>query len=263
LLRGRLLEEPDRAGAPTVALVSESLAKSRFPGGDAIGQRVRIGPSDSGPFYTIVGVVGDVKQMSLMRPEADAIYVTLTQWRFADNVLTLVARAEGDVASLAPALRRAIWSVDKDQPIVRVATMDELLALSAAERRFVMILVTAFAVVALVLAAAGIYGVLSGSVAERFREIGVRAALGASPRDILGLVVRQGITLTLGGTAIGLIGAVVGSRVFAALLFGVSHLDPATYLGMLMLLVAVSGAACGLPALRASRVDPVIALKAD
>jgi putative ABC transport system permease protein len=263
LLRGRLLEESDRAGAPTVALVSESLAKSRFPGGDAIGQRVRIGPSDSGPFYTIVGVVGDVKQMSLMRPEADAVYVTLTQWRFADNVLTLVVRAEGDVASLAPALRRAIWSVDKDQPIVRVATMDELLALSAAERRFVMILVTAFAVVALVLAAAGIYGVLSGSVAERFREIGVRAALGASPRDILGLVVRQGITLTLCGTAIGLIGAVVGSRVFAALLFGVSHLDPATYLGMLMLLVAVSGAACGLPALRASRVDPVIALRAD
>jgi putative ABC transport system permease protein len=167
LLRGRLLEESDRAGSSTVALVSESLAKSRFPGRDAIGQRVRIGPSDSGPFYTIVGVVGDVKQMSLMRPEADAVYVTLTQWRFADNVLTLVVRAEGDVASLAPALRRAIWSVDKDQPIVRVATMDELLALSAAERRFVMILVTAFAVVALVLAAAGIYGVLSGSVAER------------------------------------------------------------------------------------------------
>ena len=263
LLRGRLLEESDRAGGPTVALVSESLAKSRFPGGDAIGQRVRIGPSDSGPFYTIVGVVGDVKQMSLMRPEADAIYVTLTQWRFADNVMTLVVRGEGDVASLAPALRRAVWSVDKDQPIVRVATMDELLALSAAERRFVMILVTAFAVVALVLAAAGIYGVLSGSVAERFREIGVRAALGASPRNILGLVVRQGITLTLGGTAIGLIGAVVASRVFAALLFGVSHLDPATYLGMLMLLVAVSGAACCLPALRASRVDPVTALRAD
>src|SRR5262245_2287242 len=263
LLRGRLLEESDRAGAPTVALVSESLAKSRFPGADAIGQRVRIGPSDSGPFYTIVGVVGDVKQMSLMRPEADAVYVTLTQWRFADNVLTLVVRAEGDVASLAPALRRAIWSVDKDQPIVRVATMDELLALSAAERRFVMILVTAFAVVALVLAAAGIYGVLSGSVAERFREIGVRAALGASPRNILVLVVRQGLTLTLAGIAIGVIGAVVGSQIFAALLFGVSHLDPATYLGMLVLLVAVSGAACCLPALRASRVDPVIALRAD
>jgi putative ABC transport system permease protein len=263
LLRGRLLKESDRAGAPTVALVSESLAKSRFPGRDAIGQRVRIGPSDSGPFYTIVGVVGDVKQMSLMRPEANAIYVTLTQWRFADNVLTLVVRAEGDVASLAPALRRAIWSVDKDQPIVRVATMDELLALSAAERRFVMILVTAFAVVALVLAAAGIYGVLSGGVAERFREIGVRAALGASPQNILGLVVRQGITLTLCGTAIGLIGAVAGSRVFAALLFGVSHLDLATYLGMLVLLVAVSGAACCLPALRAARVDPVRALRAD
>jgi putative ABC transport system permease protein len=262
LLRGRLLEEADQAGSLRVALVSESLAKRRFPGVDPIGQRVRIGPID-GPLYTIVGVVGDVKQMSLMLSEADAIYVTPTQWRFADDALTLVVRAEDDAVALAPALRRAIWSVDKDQPIVRVATMDELLALSAAERRFVMIVVTAFAVVALVLAAAGIYGVLSGGVAERIREIGVRSALGASPRDILGLIVRQGITLTVCGIAIGLIGSVAGSRAVATLLFGVSPLDLATYLGMLLLLLAVSGAACWLPAWRASRIDPAITLRAE
>jgi putative ABC transport system permease protein len=262
LLRGRLLEEADQAGSLRVALVSESLAKRRFPGVDPIGQRVRIGPID-GPLYTIVGVVGDVKQMSLMLSEADAIYVTPTQWRFADDALTLVVRAEDDAVALAPALRRAIWSVDKDQPIVRVATMDELLALSAAERRFVMIVVTAFAVVALVLAAAGIYGVLSGGVAERIREIGVRSALGASPHHILGLIVRQGITLTVCGIAIGLIGSVAGSRAVATLLFGVSPLDLATYLGMLLLLLAVSGAACWLPAWRASRIDPAITLRAE
>jgi predicted permease len=224
LIRGRLLAEADRAGAPLAALVSESLAKRRFGGVDPIGQRVRIGPID-GPLYTIVGVVGDVRQMSLALTDSDAIYVTPAQWRFADNALTLVVRTEDDAAELAPALRRAVWSVDKDQPSVGVATMENLLARSAAGRRFVMIIMTAFAFVALALSAAGIYGLLSGSVAERFREIGVRAALCASPRNILGLIVRQGLTLTVCGTAIGLMGAIAASSALVSLLFGVSHLD--------------------------------------
>jgi putative ABC transport system permease protein len=177
--------------------------------------------------------------------------------------MTLIVRAEGDAASLAPALRRAIWSVDKDQPIIRVATMDELLALSAAQRRFVMILVTAFAGVALVLAAAGIYGVLSGGVAERTREIGVRSALGASPGSILRLIVWQGIMLTLYGATVGLIAAAAGTRALETLLFGISHFDVITYLGMLLLLFAVSGASCWLPAWRASRIDPVLTLRAE
>jgi ABC-type antimicrobial peptide transport system permease subunit len=161
------------------------------------------------------------------------------------------------------ALRQAIWSIDKDQPIFRVVTMDALLARSSAERRFVMIVLTVFAVVALVLAAAGIYGILSGGVAERIREIGVRLALGAPPSQILLLIVRQGLTLTLCGTAIGLIGSVAGSNAVATLLFGVSPLDLATYLGMLVLLLAVSGAACWVPAWRASRIDPAITLRAE
>jgi ABC-type antimicrobial peptide transport system permease subunit len=243
-------------------LVSESLAKRRFAGVDPIGQRVRIGPVD-GPLYTIVGVVGDVKQMSLMRSEADAIYVTPTQWRFADDAMTLVVRSPGDAASLAMALRQAIWSIDKDQPIVRVATLEELLARSSAERRFVMIVLTVFAIVALALAAAGIYGILSGGVAERIREIGVRLALGASPGQILRLIVRQGIVLTLCGTAIGLIGSVAGGKAVATLLFGVSPLDFATYFGMLALLLAVAAAACWVPAWRASRIDPAITLRAE
>ena len=141
-------------------------------------------------------MVGDVKQTSLALSEPDAFYVTPTQWSWVDNVQSLVVRTHGDAAALAPAIRSAIWSVDKNQPIVRVATMDNLLASSEAQRRFALILFEAFALVALVLAATGMYGVLAGSVTERMREIGIRAALGASRGDILALVVRQGMTLT-------------------------------------------------------------------
>jgi putative ABC transport system permease protein len=260
LRRGRLLDERDGAGSPLVALISESLANSRFHGSDPIGQRLRVGPA--GP-YTIVGVVGDVKQMSLALSESDAVYTTPNQWQFAPRVMSLIVRSRGGPAALAPAVREAIWSVDKDQPVVRVATMDSLLAASAAERRFALILFEAFALAALVLAAAGIYGVLSGSVAERTREIGVRLALGAPRGSILGLVVRQGMILTGLGVAIGLSGAVSASQAIAAMLFGVSRLDPVTYVGVIALLAGVSAIACGVPAWRAVRVDPAITLRAE
>jgi putative ABC transport system permease protein len=262
LRRGRLLDEHDRAGTPLVALINESYARREFPGMDPIGQRLRIGPMDS-PFYTVVGVVGDVKQVSLAVNQADAVYTTPAQWRFADNAMSLVVRTRGEPMTLLPAIRRAIWSVDKDQPIVRVATMDELVAASAAERRFALILVEAFALAALVLAAAGIYGVLSGRVAERTREIGVRSALGASRQSILALVVGQGMTLTGAGAAIGLVGAVLTSEVMVAMLFGVSHLDPVTYLGAIGLLALVALIACGVPAWRAAQVDPASTLRAE
>ncbi len=143
LRRGRLLDDHDVAGRPWAAMINESFAKRRFPGRDPIGQRLRLGSPDS-PWYTIVGIVGDVKQMSLAVSQVDAVYVPTTQWQFADRALWLVVRARGDAAVLAPAIRAAIWSVDKDQPIVRVATMDELVAASAAERRFALILFEAF-----------------------------------------------------------------------------------------------------------------------
>jgi predicted permease len=257
---GRLLDEHDGPDAPLVALISESLTNGRFRGADPIGQRLRVGPA--GP-YTIVGVVGDVKQMSLALNESDAVYIPATQWRFADRAMSLVVRVRDDAAALAPTIRQAVWSVDKDQPVVRVATMDDLVAASAAERRFALIVFEAFALAALVLAGAGIYGVLAGSVAERTREIGVRSALGASRGSILALVFRQGMMLTGLGVAIGLAGAAAASQVIVTMLFGVSPLDPGTYVGVVALLGAVAALACSVPAWRAAGVDPASTLRAE
>jgi putative ABC transport system permease protein len=262
LLRGRLFEEHDMLSAPVrPVLVSESFAKHAFPGQDPIGQHVRVGGPDNRPWDIIVGVVGDVKQVSLAGGLQDAIYVATAQWLWADNPQWLVVRARGDAATLAPAIRQAIWSVDKDQPIVRVATMDNLLAKSAAERRFALILFETFGLAALVLVATGIYGVLAGSVSVRTREIGVRLALGASRGEILRLVLREGMTLTLLGAVLGLTGAVVATRALITSLFGISRLDPITYLGVLALLTGVSVIACWIPAWRATKVDPLVALR--
>ncbi len=263
LRRGRLLDEHDGASSPRVALISGSLAQRRFGGASPVGQRLRIGPTNGPSAYTIVGVVGDVKQASLALSESDAVYISASQSWFADRAMSLVVRSRGDAAAVAPAIRQAVWSVDKDQPVVRVSTLDDLVAASAAERRFALILFEAFALTALVLAAAGIYGVLAGSVAERTREIGVRAALGASRGSILALVVRQGMMLMGLGVTIEIGGAAAASQAIAAMLFGVSRLDPVTYLGVIALMMLVSAVACSVPAWRAVRVDPASTLRAE
>lgn len=208
-------------------------------------------------------VPGDVKQTSLALQDPDAFYTTPMQWAWVDNVQSLVVRTSGDPTLLIPAIRNAIWSVDKDQPIVRVATMDTLVAESGAQRHFALVLFEAFALVGLLLAATGIYGVLSGSVTERTREIGVRAALGASPAAILGLVLRQGMNLAGMGIVIGLAGALIASRALTTLLFGVSGRDPATYAEVAAALLAVAAFACWIPARRAAKVDPAITLRAE
>lgn len=263
LRRGRLLDaHDDGQGAPRAALINESYAAQKFPKQDPIGRRLHFGPDD-GKWYTVVGIVGDVKQSSLSMDQPNAIYLPSTQWHWTDNLMSLVVRARGDAPALTSAIRRAIWSVDKNQPVVRIATMDNLVEQSIADRHFALILFEAFGLVALLLAATGIYGVLSGSVTERMREIGVRSALGATPSDIVGLVVRKGMTLTTIGVAIGLVGAMIATRAVVAMLFGVSRLDPVTYLSVITLLGVVSAIACGLPAVRASRVDPASTLRAE
>lgn len=261
LVRGRLLDARDVAAAPRAVLVSESYARRAFAGRDPLGNRLRYGPDTS--WETIVGVVGDVRQSSLSAGDEDAVYVPPLQWSWADHSRWLVARVQGRAAALVPAVKRAIWSVDKNQPIVRVGTMNAWVATSTAVRRFTMVVFEVFALVALVLAATGIYGILAGGVAERRREIGVRAALGASRREILSLVVRQGLGLTGIGMALGLAAAALASRALATLLFGVSPLDPLTYLGVTALLAGVALVACSVPAWRAAQIDPAQTLRLE
>ena len=261
LRRGRFLEKGDVAGAPHVAVISESLAKKNFGGESPLGQRMHVGGFPNWPWYTIVGVAGNVRQESLAVSDPDAVYITPEQSWYADQAMSLVVRARGDAAALTPEIKNAIWSVDKNQPIVRIATMNTLVAATGAERRFTLILFEAFGIVALVLAAVGIYGVLSGSVTERTHEIGIRAALGASRRNILALVIRQGMTLMGLGVVIGLAAAFAASQAITTLLFGISPLDPLTYFGVIALLLAVSAIACWIPAWRAARVDPMVALR--
>jgi putative ABC transport system permease protein len=260
LLEGRLFDDRDSRAAPHVALISASLAKERFGAASPLGVEVTIGLTAT---YSIIGVVGNVRQASLALSDPDAIYIPAPQSWFSDNPRSLIARTRGDAAALAPAIREAIWSVDKDQPVARGATMQELVASSAAERRFALILFEAFGVTALVLATIGVYGVLAGSVNERTREIGVRMALGASRGEIVSLVVRQAMTLTAGGVVIGLTGAAFASRALETLLFGITRRDPITYLGVVAVLIAASALASWLPAWRAARVDPATTLRAE
>ncbi|MGB7665898.1 MAG: FtsX-like permease family protein, partial [Candidatus Acidiferrales bacterium] len=259
LKRGRFLVESDRADAPPVALISESFAKRKFGSIDPIGQRIHIGPPNH--WYVIVGVVGDVKQMSLALGQPDAVYTTVAQWNWVETTISVAVRTRGSAVAVASDVRNAIWSVDKDLPIDRVETMEELVAASAAERQFTLILFEAFGAVALALAAVGIYGVLSGNVTERTREIGIRLALGAPRANILRLIVRQGMTLTLLGVIIGLGGALVASQAIASQLFGVSALDVITYVAVTVILAAIAAIACWIPARRAARVDPMVALR--
>jgi putative ABC transport system permease protein len=259
LERGRALESVEPVPA---AVVSESLARRLFADRDPIGGRFHLGATDGLP-YSVVGVVGDVKQASLDDDQPDAVYVRSAQWHWADRVRWLVVRTEHDPEALVPAIRRAVWAVDSDQPIVRVQSMERVLARSEAQRRFVLTILVAFGLSALALAGVGLYGVLSGSVTERLREIGVRAALGASREDIVALVVHQGMTLTALGIAIGLAGAVAASEALVTLLFGTTRLDLPTYVGVAALLIAVSGIASWVPAARAARVDPLQTLRAE
>jgi putative ABC transport system permease protein len=262
VLTGRCIDEHDTATSPPAALLSESLARSQFPGQNPIGKRLHVGPTDR-PWFIVVGVVGDVKQTSLALNEPNDVYLSTEQTWFADQTLSFVVRTRGDAAALAPAFKNAIWSIDKNQPIVRVATMDALLAVSDAQRNFVLILFETFGLAALALAAVGMYGVLAGSVTERTREIGVRAALGASRSNILAMILRDGMRITAFGILIGLGGAVVASHALVTLLYGISRLDWMTYLGVVALLTTVAAIACWIPAWRAARVDPSITLRAE
>jgi predicted permease len=265
LKRGRLLAATDGPNAPQSLLISESLAASLFVGADPIGQRMRFGPDADGtrPWGTVVGVVGNVKQQSLAAANEAAFYVGGAQWRWVDPVQSLVVRTSGDAAALAASVRRAVWSVDRNKPITRVATMEQLIAGTASERRFASVIYGTFAVAALLLATVGMYGVISGRVAERTREIGIRTALGATRGEIARGVLANGLLLTAIGVGIGAAGASATSRLLETLLYGISRADPTTYVTVIGLLGGVAALACWAPARRAAAVDPAITLRSD
>jgi ABC-type antimicrobial peptide transport system permease subunit len=262
ILRGRPLDERDVEGAAPVAVVSHSLAERLFPGRDPLGERVRVGSQELPP-YTVVGVAEDVKHASLVDGSSQGVYVTSHQWHWADRVRWIVVKADGDATRLIPSIRRAVWSAGEDQAVVRAQSMDAVVMHSEARRRFVLLLLSAFALSALVVCVVGLFGVLSGAVVERTREMGVRAALGASRQGIVSMVVRQGLVLTAVGVAMGLAGAAAARGAVGSMLFQVSPLDPLTYLGVVGVLVMGALVASVAPAVRAGRADPLESLRAE
>ena len=258
LLAGRTFELRDNANAPKVAIINETIAKRHFGSvTEAIGKRLSIW-RDEKFMREIVGVVGDTKTGSLTGEGGAQIYVPNAQAEW--NLMGLVIRTAGDPAAFAATLRHEVQALDKDQPIYNVRTMDDVVANSLGTRRVSMQLFTVFAIAALLLAAIGIYGVMAYSVTQRTQEIGIRMALGAQKSDVLRLVVRQGMTLAAIGVVVGLVGALGLTRVISNLLFGVGASDPTTFIVISLLLIAVAFVACYLPARRAAKLDPVIAL---
>jgi putative ABC transport system permease protein len=243
-------------------LVSEALANRMWPGQNAIGHHLSFGGPQA-PTYTVIGVTGNVKHTGLDATREMAFYVPERQWFFSDNAFVVAVRTTVTPASVAPAIRRAISAIDPSLPIIRVSTMEQLISRSTAQRRLALTLFAAFAITALLLAVAGIYGVLAGNVAERTREIGLRAALGASPREIMTLVLSQGARLGVLGLVIGFAAGAALTGYLRTFLYGVEPSDPITMTLVIGILGAVVLAACTLPARRAVRIDPSEALRGD
>jgi putative ABC transport system permease protein len=270
LLRGRDIAETDTKNAPGVVVLNEKAAHSYWPGEDPIGKRISFDAdsSDMPTWLTIVGIVKDAKQGDWAAKPDEEVYLAAFQNRqflgapeSHSSYLTLVARTTGDAAALTQVLKDTVWSFDRNLPISQVITMDEVVAAANAQPRFEMLLLGIFGAVALLLAAVGIYGVMSYAVSRRTHEIGIRVSLGASRADVVLLVIRQGMVLALIGSAVGIVAALGLSRLMKSLLYGVKPIDPLIFCGVTILLMIVAVAASYLPARRAMRVDPMIALR--
>jgi len=263
LLRGRSFDPRDVQKAPGIVVISETMARRYWPGEDPMGRRISYGSNDKGEPYwsTIVGIAADVRQKGLHAdPRAEA-YVCYTQW--PSRYASLIVRGAVDPAGLETALRRQALAIDPDVPPYEVKTMRAVLDGSLASRRFNMTLLALFATLAVLLAAVGLYGVTAYTVTQRTHEIGIRVALGARRRDVLRLVVGQGMSLTLAGVGLGILGALALTRVLSTLLVGVAVTDPWTFAAVAALLTAIALVACYIPARRAARVDPMIALRCE
>jgi len=258
IVDGREFTPRDRAGAPWVVVVNEAFARQVFPGERAVGKTLLLGarvPAE------IVGVVNDIRQVAMATPARPTMYLDNLQNSRVKT--TVVVRTAGDPASMASAVREAIWSLDPAQPITDVFTFDAAVSQALARPRLLTVLLAAFGIAGLLLGAIGIYGVLSALVGERRREIGVRLALGARPDQVLRMIVERGVGLGVAGVAIGLLGALALGRFLAAVLYGIGPTDPATLAGTSAVLLAAAAAASWWPARRAARLDPVETLRGE
>jgi putative ABC transport system permease protein len=265
LLEGRDFSRQDSASAPRVVIVSQSVAREVWPGRSAIGKRISIGSrAKASDWLNVVGVVDDVRQYGVISGRGRAVYRPFTQTTgpVTSNDITFILRTSIDPALVAaPMLRQSVYEVDPNQPVSSIASMRELVDRDMAAPLFQTRLLTAFSIVALLLAALGAYGLLSFTVAARTREIGIRMALGAARRDVMRDLLRYSLTLTAFGVGLGSVGAVVATRVLTNLLFEVKPADPSVLFGVAALLLCVAAVACWIPARRATRVDPVVALR--
>jgi putative ABC transport system permease protein len=260
LLRGRYFTEQDNDGSTHVLIVSKSLAQRYWPNQEAIGKRLKWGPPESkDPWLTIVGVVGDVKQGALEAETALHTYEPFLQ--NTGSSMNVAVRASGDPAGLASALRVAVWTIDSQLAVAQMQTMDQVISDSTTPRRFNLFLLAGFALLALILSAIGIYGVIAYSVVCRVHEIGIRMALGAQHRDVIRLVVGQGLLLLAIGIVVGILGALALTRSLASLLYGIRPADPITFVCVVVILAGVALLASYIPARRATKVDPMIALR--
>jgi putative ABC transport system permease protein len=260
LMRGRFFADSDDEKAPRVALIDELAAKNLFPNADPLGKRLKFGPRGSNaPWMMVVGIVGNIKSDGFDQPAEPHLYVpTLQNPGYA---MAVYLRTGPKPESLANALREQIQAVDANLPVFGVQSLEQVVSSSLAQRRFAVLMIGLFGAVALVLAGIGIYGVMSYSVTQRTHEIGIRLALGAQARDVLKLVVGRGLTLAVIGVCVGLAGALALTRLISSLLYGVSATDPLTFATIAVLLTGVAALACYIPARRATRVDPLVALR--
>jgi putative ABC transport system permease protein len=261
MLNGRVLADQDTAESAKVALINQTMANQLWSNQNPLGKRIRFTgtPTDPGPWRTVVGVVSDVSQYGLDKKPPMQIYLPHSQYPTSFN--TIVVKTDGDSAAMTNAVRREILAVDKDQAVFNVTTLEQLLAESIANRKFFMLLLMVFVALALTLAAIGIYGVMSYVASQRTHEIGIRMALGAQGKDVLKLIIGNGMSLALIGVALGLVGAFALTRVMAGVLFGVTATDRLTYISVSAGLIVVALLACYVPARRATKIEPLVALR--
>jgi predicted permease len=259
LIKGRALTEADREDTPRALIINEALARKYWPNEEALGKRLGFDEADKQVWWEVVGIVGNVKHERLDREAKPEMYVPYQQ--SPKNFMSLVVRTAADPAGMAAAVRSQVLAVDPDQPVFDIKTMDERLSKSVAQSRFTMLLLAVFSGLALTLSAVGVYGVMAYTVTQRTHEIGVRVALGAQQRDVLKLVLGQGMKWTLAGVGVGLAAALILTRVMSSLLYGVTATDPLTFIAVAALLSAVALLACFIPARRALKVDPMEALR--